>query len=94
MAAIPAGARQYLSYLPTIAEYIRAGRPPSSFEISMLRMFAADAYNALRGLTYEDLAGAIRAYADDPEFGGYVRLALSPQGEAWIRDALTRLRGT
>ncbi len=94
MATIPSGARQYLSYLPTIAGYIQAGRPPSAFEISMLQMFAGDAYRALRTLTYEELAAAIRVYQDDSEYGGYVQLALSPKGEAWIRDALTRIRGT
>lgn len=89
---IPPGAERYLSYLPTIASYIQSGRPVSAFEISMLRMFAPDAYNALRGLTYEELAAAIRPYVDEPQYGGYVRLALSPQGERWIRDALQRIR--
>lgn len=94
MAMIPASVRQYLSYLPTIAGYIRTGRPPSPFEISMLRMFAGEAYQALRTLSYEQLAAAIREYANDPQFGGHVQLALSPQGEAWIRDALARIRAT
>jgi hypothetical protein len=92
MVTIPANARQYLSYLPTIAGYIRSGRPPSPFELSMLRMFAGEAYQALRDLSYEQLAAAIRDYGADPQYGGYVQLALSPQGEAWIRDALARIR--
>jgi hypothetical protein len=94
MTTIPPGARQYLSYLPTIASYIQSGRAPSAFEISMLQMFASDAYQALRALTYEQLAAAIGEYREDPEYGRYVQLALSPKGEAWIRDALTRLRAT
>lgn len=60
----------------------------------MLRMLAGDAYQALRTLSYEQLATLIREYGNDPQYGGYVQLALSPQGEAWIRDALARIRAT
>ncbi len=90
---IPPGAERYIQYLPQIAGYIRSGRPISGIELGLLQGFAPDAYQALRTLTYDELASGIRPYVNDPKFGEYVRLALSAKGEQWIRDTLRKIHG-
>ena len=90
---IPIGAERYIQYLPQIAGFIRSGRAISGIEIGLLQGFAPDAYQALRSLTYEELAAGIRPFVNDPKFGEYVRLALSAKGEQWIRDTLRKIHG-
>jgi hypothetical protein len=90
---VPPGAERYIQYLPQIAGFTLSGRQISGIELGLLQGFAPDAYQALRSLTYEELAAGIRAYANDPRFGEYVRLALSTKGEQWIRDTLRKIHG-
>jgi len=42
----------------------------------------------LRGTTYEQIVETISPYQSDARYEHYIRLALSPQGEQWLRYAL------
>lgn len=90
--AVPPEARQFLQYLPTIAEYIRKNRRPSRGELSLLRTFVPQAFGALRTLTYEQIVEFAAPYEVDPQFTEYVRLVKSDQGRAWIVAVLEDVR--
>jgi len=89
---IPPEAQQFLQYLPTIANYIRANRRPSRGELSLLRMVAPGAFLTLRSLTYEEIVAYASPYETDPQFVDYVRLVKSDQGRAWITAVLADVR--
>lgn len=85
---VPPEARPFLQYLPTIAEWIRENRRPTRGELSLLRMFAPDAFRSLKGLTYEDVVALASPFETDPQLGQYVRLVKSDQGRAWLTSVL------
>lgn len=89
---VPPEAQPYLQYLPTIAEYIRKDRRPSRGELSLIRMFAPGAFQALRTLTYEQLVAYVAPYEADPQFADYVQLVRSERGRAWITAVLEDVR--
>lgn len=90
---MPPEARQFLQYLPTIAEYIRANRRPSRGELSLLRTFAPAAFRGLKALTYEEIVSVASLYETDSELGVYVRLVKSDEGKAWITAVLADVKG-
>ncbi len=85
---IPPQAMQYLKHLPTIAKWIQTNKRISGLEMAVFKIAYAEPYRMLKGATYEQMAKIIRPYKDDAQYGHYVQLALSPQGEQWLRYAL------
>jgi hypothetical protein len=87
-ASIPPKAMQYLKHLPTIADWIRTNKQISGAEMKVFKIFFSEPYRLLKGTTYEQMMDMISPYQNDPRYGDYVRLALSSQGEAWLRYAI------
>ena len=90
--AVPPQAQPFLQYLPTLADWIRRDRVPTRGELSLIRMFAPDAFRSLQSLTYEELLAIASPYEADAELGAYVRLVKSDQGRAWVTKVLDVVR--
>ena len=89
---IPPEATPLLQYLPALAQFIRSNRHPSRGELSLLRMFAPTAFQAVKSLSYEQIVTMASPYEADPELGEYVKLVKSDQGRAWLTAVLDELR--
>ena len=87
-ANISPGAMQYLKYLPTIADWIQANKQISRGEMGLFKVLFSEPYRLLKSKTYEQIRDIISPYQNNPAYGNYVRLALSPPGEAWLRYAI------
>lgn len=87
-AAIPPQAMQYLKHIPTIAKWIQTNKQISGLEMAIFRIAYPEPFRLLKGATYEQIAKTIGPYQNDERYEHYVRLALSPQGERWLRYAL------
>jgi hypothetical protein len=85
---IPPQAAQYLKHLPTIANWIQKNKRISGFDMAVFKIAYPEQYRFLKVVTYEQMAEAISPYKDDARYGHYIQLALSPQGEQWLRHAL------
>ena len=83
--AIPSVAMQYLRHLPTIAKWIETNKQISGAEMFLFKKLYAEPYRLLKGTTYEKLTNIIGPYQGNPQYGRYVQLALSGQGENWLR---------
>ena len=90
--AIPPDAQPFLQYLPMLADWIRKDRRPTRMELSLLRMFAPDAYRTVQALTYEQIVEMATPFEADASLGEYVRLVKSEQGRAWMTAVLADLR--
>ena len=90
--AVPPEAQPFLRYLPTIAEWIRQNRRPTRGELSLLRMFAPDAFRSLKALSYEEIVRLADPFESDPQLGAYVKLVKSDQGRAWLTAVLADVR--
>jgi hypothetical protein len=89
--SVPPEAKPFLQYLPMIANLIQTNRRPSRGELSLLRMFAPDAFRRLKALSYEEVVVLSSPYESDPKLGEYVRLVKSDQGRAWLTDVLAQI---
>lgn len=89
---MPPEAERFVQYIPTIADYIRRDRRPTRGELSLLRMFAPDAWRTLRTLTYEQIVEYASPYESHPEYGVYVALVKSEKGRSWITDVLGQIQ--
>jgi len=87
-ASIPPGAMQYLKHLPTIANWIQTNKRISGIEMGIFKLAFSEPYRLLKKSTYDQIRNTISPYQNDPTYGNYIRLALSPQGEAWLRYAI------
>jgi len=85
---IPPQAMQYLKHLPTVAKWIQTNKRISGFEMAAFKIAYAEAYRLFKGLTYEQMVEIVSPYRNDVRYEHYIRLALSPQGEQWLRYAL------
>lgn len=85
---IPQGAMKYLKYLPTIAKWVKTNKRISKLEMRIFKMLFSEPYRLLKSETYEQIRDVITPYKNDPNFGEYVRIALSSKGEAWLRYAI------
>jgi len=85
---VPPQAQPFLQYLPTLADWIRRDRKPTRGELSLLRMFAPDAFRSLKSLTYEEIVALAIPFETDPELGAYVRLVKSDEGRSWLTSVL------
>ena len=90
--AIPPNAMQYLKHLPTIANWIETNKQISGPEMFLFKKLYREPYRLLKGTTYEEIRNHIMPYQNDPQYGHYVQLALSSQGENWLRYALELIR--
>jgi len=88
MTTIPSEAEKYLKHLPTIANWIRTNKRISGIEMALFKTLYGEVYRFLKQTTYEKIREVISPYQNDAQYGNYVRSALSPQGEQWIRYAL------
>ncbi len=79
---------QYLRYLPTIANWIQINKQISPGEMGLFKLLFSEPYRLLKGTTYDQIQSIITPYQDDPRYGRHVRLALSSQGESWLRYAI------
>ncbi len=89
---VPPEAQPFLQYMPMIADWIRKDRRPSRSELSLLRMFAPDAFRSLKVMTYDEIVALATPYETDPEYGEYVRLVKSEQGRRWVTAVLADIR--
>lgn len=90
--AIPTEAMQYLKHLPTIANWIKTNKQISGIEMVLFKRLYSEPYWLLKGTTYEEIRTNIGPYQDDPQHGQHVQLALSEQGENWLRYALDLIK--
>jgi hypothetical protein len=88
---VPDEAKPFLQYLPMLGSFIQSNRRPTRGELTLLQVFAPDAFRRLKSLTYDEIITLASPYEADPEFGVYVRLVKSDQGRAWITDVLTQM---
>ncbi|OGS43658.1 MAG: hypothetical protein A3K76_04360 [Euryarchaeota archaeon RBG_13_57_23] len=91
-ASIPPKAMKYLKHLPKIATWIRTNKQISGGEMVLFRTLFPEPYRMLKDASYEKISEVITPYQDDPQYGEYVRVALSPQGEQWLRYALDLIK--
>jgi len=78
----------YLKHLPTIAKWIECNKRISGFEMTVFRLSFPEVYRFFKGVDYAQISKSISPFAEDVRWGHYVRLALSPQGEQWIKYAI------
>ena len=93
-ANIPPKAMKYLKHLPKIANWIQTNKQISGSDMFLFRTLFSEPYHMLKDATYEQISETIRPYQDDPRYGQHVRLALSSQGEQWLRYALDLIHGS
>jgi hypothetical protein len=86
--SIPPKAMKYLKHLPTIANWIQTNKQISGADMFLFKTLFSEPYRMLKNSTYEQISETIRPYQDDSRYGMHVRLALSSQGEQWLRYAL------
>jgi hypothetical protein len=86
--SIPPNAMKYLKHLPTIANWVQTNKQISGTDMLLFKTLFSEPYRMLKNSTYEQISETIRPYQDDPRYGPHVRLALSSQGEQWLRYAL------
>lgn len=86
--SIPPKAMNYLKHLPTIASWIQTDKQITGTDLFVFKTIFPEPYRLLKNATYEQIRETISPFQDDARFGSYVRLALSPQGENWLRYAL------
>lgn len=89
---VPPEAQRFLQYLPMLADWIRKNRLPTPGELSLLRMFAPDAFRTVKALTYEQIVAMTSPFEEDPALGEYVKLIKSEQGHAWMTAVLSEVQ--
>lgn len=82
----------YLKYLPTIARWIETNKRISGFEMAIFKVSYPDVFQFFKYTDYERIANAISPFVEEPRYGHYVRLALSPLGKQWIEYAITLIK--
>ena len=87
-ATIPPQAMQYLRHLPAIAKWIQTNKRISGLEMAVFKIGYSEPYRLLKGVTYEQIVEIISPHQNDARYEHYIRIALSPQGEQWLRYAL------
>jgi hypothetical protein len=88
MVTIPPEAQKYLKHLPTIAKWVKSNKQISSIEMKIFKFAFREPYDLLKQSSYEEIRRIITPYQNDPQYGCYVKIALSPKGEKWLRYAL------
>jgi len=92
MVTIPPEAQKYLKHIPTIANWVQKNKQISGLEMALFKAAYKEPYLLLKQTTYEEIRRIITPYQNDPQYGNYVRIALSPQGESWLKYALDLIR--
>ncbi len=82
----------YLRYLPTIAKWIETNKRISGFEMAIFKVSYPEVFGFFKTSDYQRIASAIAPYSEEPRYGHYVRLALSPMGKQWIEYAIDLIK--
>lgn len=85
-------ARTIFKLLAMSAKRIKAGKPMKPFEVALLRKVFPDSYRLYRELTAEQITAINIKYKDDEFYGEHIRVMLSPEGQAWLKETLALIK--
>ncbi len=85
-------ARTIFKMLAMSAKRVQSGKPMKPYEVALLKKVFPDVYILLRKLSPEEISAINEQYKDHPTLGENVRIMLTPQGKAWLKETLALLK--
>jgi len=85
-------ARILFKILPMSAKRAKAGKPMKPFEAALLKKVFPDVYKLCTEMTVEQITEINKKYIDSMVYGDNIKVMISPQGQAWLRETLAQLR--
>lgn len=81
-------ARTIFKMLAMSSKRVKAGKPMKPFEVALLKKVFPDVYVLCRRLTPEEITAINEQYKDHPTLGENVKIMLSPEGRAWLKETI------
>lgn len=87
-------ARILFKLLPMSAKRVQQGKPMKSHEVALLKRVFPDTFRLCSELTFEEMMEIDKQYVDHPVYGENIRILLTPEGKAWLKDSLEKIKAS
>jgi hypothetical protein len=85
-------ARILFKILPMSAKRVKTGKPMKPYEAKLLKKVFPDVFKLCTELTAEQVTEINKKYIDSMVHGDNIKIMITPQGQAWLKETLAQLR--